>query len=71
VPDDIAVVGFDDVPQAGWLAYRLTTFRQNPELMAARAVAVLDARQANPAGPLISERIEARLVVRESFIPEP
>ncbi|MBB4019001.1 DNA-binding LacI/PurR family transcriptional regulator [Chelatococcus caeni] len=69
VPGDVAVIGFDDVPQADWLAYRLTTFRQDPELMAARAVAVLDRRQQDPAGPLIAERIEARLVVRDSFAP--
>lgn len=28
VPEDISVVGFDDIPQASWSAYRLTTFRQ-------------------------------------------
>ncbi|CUA87471.1 transcriptional regulator, LacI family [Chelatococcus sambhunathii] len=71
VPGDVAVIGFDDIPQADWLAYRLTTFRQDAELMAGRAVAVLDARQRRPTGPLISERIEARLVVRHSFVPKP
>ena len=28
MPDDLSVIGFDDIPQAGWDAYRLTTFRQ-------------------------------------------
>jgi DNA-binding LacI/PurR family transcriptional regulator len=28
VPADLCVIGFDDIPQAGWHAYRLTTFRQ-------------------------------------------
>ena len=28
VPDDLSVIGFDDIPQASWSAYRLTTFRQ-------------------------------------------
>jgi DNA-binding LacI/PurR family transcriptional regulator len=36
VPEDLSVIGFDDIPQAAWAAYRLTTFRQPvPELAAA------------------------------------
>lgn len=28
IPEDICVVGFDDIEQAGWGSYQLTTFRQ-------------------------------------------
>lgn len=28
IPEDLCVIGFDDIPQAGWLGYNLTTFRQ-------------------------------------------
>lgn len=28
VPEDLCVIGFDDIPEAGWLGYNLTTFRQ-------------------------------------------
>lgn len=28
VPEDLAVIGFDDIPQAAWAPYRLTTIRQ-------------------------------------------
>ena len=28
VPEQVSVVGFDDVPQAGWPAYDLTTYAQ-------------------------------------------
>ena len=38
IPEDVAVIGFDDVPEAAWLSYRLTTFRQDPVVMAQRAV---------------------------------
>jgi DNA-binding LacI/PurR family transcriptional regulator len=27
IPEDISIVGFDDIPQAGWLGYSLTTIR--------------------------------------------
>ncbi|WP_322893341.1 MULTISPECIES: substrate-binding domain-containing protein [unclassified Yoonia] len=28
IPDDISVLGFDDIEQAGWGSYQMTTFRQ-------------------------------------------
>ena len=28
VPEELCVIGFDDIPAAGWLGYDLTTFRQ-------------------------------------------
>jgi DNA-binding LacI/PurR family transcriptional regulator len=28
VPHDVSVIGFDDIPQAAWGAYQLTTIRQ-------------------------------------------
>ncbi|TPN20781.1 LacI family DNA-binding transcriptional regulator [Mesorhizobium sp. B2-3-3] len=69
IPSDLCVVGFDDVPEAGWLAYRLTTFRQDPETMAARAVALLDLRQREPDLAPIRQRLSVPLVVRGSFVP--
>lgn len=41
VPGDVSVIGFDDIPQAGWEAYALTTFRQPVEEIARAAVASL------------------------------
>jgi DNA-binding LacI/PurR family transcriptional regulator len=34
VPADLCVVGFDDIEQAGWAAYDLTTFRQPTDAIA-------------------------------------
>jgi DNA-binding LacI/PurR family transcriptional regulator len=28
IPEDICIVGFDDIEQSGWLGYQLTTFAQ-------------------------------------------
>ncbi len=42
VPTDICVVGFDDIEQAGWSGYALTTFRQPVEEMADHIMARID-----------------------------
>lgn len=68
-PEDVAIVGFDDLPEAAWLGYRLTTFRQDPLDMAERAVALLEERAANPTGAPVRLRITAQLVVRDTFCP--
>lgn len=69
VPRDLAVVGFDDLPEAEWLSYRLTTFRQDPATMAGAAVALLDQRQAEPDQPPARVRIRPQAVIRDSFVP--
>lgn len=71
VPDQVSVIGFDDVPEAGWLSHRLTTFRQDPEIMARTAIELLDRREADPDLAPARARIEAPLVLRDSFVPAP
>ncbi|MCV6586599.1 MAG: LacI family DNA-binding transcriptional regulator [Marinibacterium sp.] len=41
VPEDVSVVGYDDVPPAAWPAYNLTTIRQRANLMVAETVDAL------------------------------
>lgn len=41
VPEDVSVIGFDNIPAAGWQAYRLTTIAQPREQMVAEAVRIL------------------------------
>jgi DNA-binding LacI/PurR family transcriptional regulator len=43
IPDDLSVVGFDDIPQAAWSAYRLTTIRQSLQAIADAVIAAIDA----------------------------
>lgn len=69
VPREVAVIGFDDVPEASWLSYRLTTFRQDPEAMAERAVELIGRRLAEPDLPPAYERIIPDFIVRQSFVP--
>ncbi|NLS03906.1 LacI family DNA-binding transcriptional regulator [Rhizobium sp. P32RR-XVIII] len=69
IPEDVAVIGFDDVPEAAWLSYRLTTFRQDPVVMARRAVELMEKRLANPDLPPAYERVIPELIIRDSFVP--
>lgn len=48
VPQDVAVVGFDDVPMAAWAAYDLTSVRLPVEAMTDRLCRFLAARRAGP-----------------------
>ena len=43
IPDDISIVGYDDVPEAGWGGYKLTTVRQDSQPMIDETVAMVDA----------------------------
>jgi DNA-binding LacI/PurR family transcriptional regulator len=42
IPGELCVIGFDDIPQAGWDSYSLTTFRQPVEQIAHWVSEVLD-----------------------------
>ena len=54
VPQDLSVIGFDDIPMAGWESYRLTTVRQPIRRMVAETLALIDEqrRGAVPGGAI-------------------
>jgi LacI family transcriptional regulator len=66
VPDDVSIVGFDDIPQAAMVYPPLTTVRQPLEQMGRIATQVLLDKLKNP--EVITNRIElpTELVVRSS-----
>jgi len=66
VPEDIAVVGFDDMHLGALLAPPLTTVHQPMRQLGERACSMLLERIANPALPHRAERLPTTLVVRES-----
>ncbi len=65
VPDDISVVGYDDVPLAGWPAYDLTTLRQPVERMIGATVDMLLDRIEEGKCPR-QEALPGQLVIRGS-----
>ncbi len=48
VPDDLCVVGFDDIEQAGWASYNLTTFRQPIEDIADHIMRLIQDTEGRP-----------------------
>ena len=67
VPDDLSVVGFDDIPDAASHSPALTTIRQPLPQMGAVAVHML--LDMFDGGSTRSVRMPASLVVRESTAP--
>jgi DNA-binding LacI/PurR family transcriptional regulator len=64
VPDDLSVIGFDDIPQAAWSAYRLTTFRQPTVALAAAMMQAIRRRAATPRAAPRLATVPVELVVR-------
>jgi len=69
IPDDLAVVGFDDIPMASWNAYRLTTVRQPIERMVQEALALIDDPAIKPTDDGITRMLSGTLIVRASTAP--
>ncbi|SMX46266.1 HTH-type transcriptional regulator AscG [Maliponia aquimaris] len=66
VPDEVGIVGFDDVPIAAWPAYDLTSYRQPINKMVARTVESLMERIEDPTVAPDRIKIEGQLIVRGS-----
>ncbi|GAA3818191.1 LacI family DNA-binding transcriptional regulator [Sphaerisporangium flaviroseum] len=69
VPDDLSVVGFDDVPMSQWVTPPLTTVRQPIAELAALAVRTLLAHQDGTDLPEGRVELSTKLVVRGSTAP--
>ena len=70
-PQDISVVGFDDVAVASWAAPALTTVRQPLAAMAATAFRMLRAGGDDTAAQAHHVELATTLVVRDSTGPPP
>ena len=64
VPEEVSVVGFDDIPLAGEEAYNLTTYRQPIHRMVDAAVTEILARISNPNLAASQVQISGELVTR-------
>jgi DNA-binding LacI/PurR family transcriptional regulator len=72
VPEDIGIVGFDDIPEAAYYYPSLTTVRQNPNKLGALAVekisTLIKAHHQDETLEPHSDWVEPRLIVRKSSV---
>ena len=69
VPDDVSVVGFDDLPEARWASPPLTTVRQPLAEMGRTAVSLLSRLLERQSFETLHVELATRLVVRDSTAP--
>lgn len=72
IPEELSIVGFDDIPMASWSAYSLTTIRQPVDQMIAATLEVVLERIEAPAAEPMLRFFPGTLVERRSArLPPP
>ena len=66
IPEQVSVVGYDDVPVASWAAYDLTTVRQPANRMVAETVSIILECIENPETKPLRIEIDGPLILRGS-----
>ena len=66
IPEDLSVVGFDDIPVAPWVGPPLTTVRQPLVQMAVAAAELVLSMAAGETPPAMRVELATELVIRES-----
>jgi LacI family transcriptional regulator len=71
VPNDLSLVGYDDIPMANYLVPRLTTVTKDAHASGKKAFEMLMRRMQNSDLPRQKFHTPARLIIRESTGPAP
>ena len=66
VPDDLAVVGFDDIPAASQFPYQLTTVQQPLDAMMTEAVSLISHQIASSAPVPETRLLPGRIIERQT-----
>jgi DNA-binding LacI/PurR family transcriptional regulator len=66
VPEELAVIGFDDIEATSYLSYSLSTVRQPTSEMISSAVDLMMRLTSEPAGTFVDLRLDGNLIIRES-----
>lgn len=68
VPEDLQVIGFDNIPQTEWLSYQLTTFRQDFKRLARESVKVIVDQISSQNSSLVRMMVPVKLVERKTTL---
>jgi DNA-binding LacI/PurR family transcriptional regulator len=71
VPDDVSLIGFDDIPEAAYFVPPLSTVRQDFGELGRRSLELLVQLLGDSSGPPGGVLIPPELVVRASARPAP
>jgi LacI family xylobiose transport system transcriptional regulator len=71
IPDDVSLVGYDDIPLTKWVSPRLTTVRQPLMRMAEEATRLVLRMSEAPLDSIPRMDLATSLVVRDSTAPPP
>jgi DNA-binding LacI/PurR family transcriptional regulator len=66
VPQDVSIVGFDDVPEAAYYSPALTTIRQDFSALGEQSVAYLVSLLENPETEIRQRILYPELIIRNS-----
>ena len=69
VPEDLSIIGFDDIPMANWPSYSLTTFRQPIDKLVDAAIERLLTAMKSPGADTVIKKIQGTLIQRGSSKP--
>lgn len=64
VPEDLSIVGFDDIPQAGWKSYQLTTVRQSVDALTEKVLTALASNEPETRLQIVPVALVERITAR-------
>lgn len=66
IPDDLSIIGFDDIPMSSWPSYQLTTIAQQVDEMIEMTLSMLMDKIENPDSPPVINLVHGKLQIRSS-----
>ncbi|MFC1236390.1 LacI family DNA-binding transcriptional regulator [Vibrio sp. F74] len=69
IPNELQVIGFDNIPQADWMSYQLTSFKQDYKRLARETVKIVVNQIQEQDDTLVKLMIPVELIERKSLKP--